>query len=60
MCRFNQSLRLFPEINQAREGGGRGSSPGNPFMSRYSSRYLNLLVFEGAYLCIDLGWSLDD
>lgn len=41
-------------------GGERGSSAGNPFMSRYSSRYLNLLVFEGAYLCIDLGWSLDD
>jgi len=29
-------------------------------MLRYSSPYLNLLVFEGAYPSVDLRWSLDD
>lgn len=55
-----QSLIEAAPTDKPGWGGERGSSAGNSFTLRYSSHYLNLLVFEGDYLCIDLGWSLDD
>lgn len=57
MCRFNQSLRLFPQINQ--EGRERGSSAGNSFTSRYSSAIsiswslkvpISVLIKDGAWM----------
>lgn len=55
-----QSVIEAASTDKSGWGGEGGSSAGNSFTSRYSSRYLNLLVFEGAYFCIDLRWSLDD